>query len=65
MEVKQVVIAELSKEIARLQTARALLSGSSYGVGVPSKRRTLSAEARNKFADAQKKRWAKAKKASS
>jgi hypothetical protein len=62
MEIKQ-IIAELEKEITRLQSARALLSGSSHGVGVASKRRTLSAEARKKIADAQKKRWAKSRKA--
>ena len=62
MEIKQ-IIAEIEKEITRLQTARALLSGSSHGVGVASKRRKLSAEARKKIADAQKKRWAKARKA--
>jgi hypothetical protein len=57
------IIAELDKEITLLQTVRALLSGSSNKVRVTSKRRTLSPEARKKIADAQKKRWAKAKKA--
>jgi|HubBroStandDraft_5_1064220.scaffolds.fasta_scaffold26581_2 hypothetical protein len=62
METRQ-IIAELDKEITLLQTVRALLSGSSNKVRVTSKRRTLSPEARKKIADAQKKRWAKAKKA--
>jgi hypothetical protein len=62
METRQ-IIAELDKEITLLQTVRALLSGSSNKARVTSKRRTLSPEARKKIADAQKKRWAKAKKA--
>jgi len=62
METRQ-IIAELDKEITLLQTVRALLAGSSNKVRVTSKRRTLSPEARKKIADAQKKRWAKAKKA--
>jgi hypothetical protein len=62
METNQ-IIAELDKEIARLGEARILLSGSARGgkVAAP-KRRILSAEARKKIAEAQKKRWAKAKK---
>lgn len=62
MEIKQ-IISELDKEITRLQSVRALLSGGLSGVRIASKRRTLSVEARKKIADAQKKRWAKARKA--
>lgn len=57
------IVAELEKEIARLQQARALLLGSTNGVrSATLKRRTLSPEAREKIAEAQKRRWAKAKK---
>jgi hypothetical protein len=64
METNQ-IIAELDIEIARLREVRALLSGSADGIKskAPTKRRTLSAEARKRIAEAQKKRWAKAKKA--
>lgn len=63
METNQ-IIAELDKEIARLREARALLSGSPHAFKATTpKRRNLSAEARKKIADAQKKRWAKVKKA--
>jgi hypothetical protein len=65
MEVTE-IIAEIDKEIARLQQARELLSGG--GGGVPSpfsqrtrKKRVLSPEARERIAEAQKKRWAKQK----
>lgn len=59
----------LDEEIARLQQARALLTGhGSYpqrqaftpAVRTP-KRRTLSAKARKAIADAQRRRWAKVK----
>jgi len=63
METKQ-IIAELDKEIARLREARTLLVGSSNGTKpAPTKRAPLSAEARKRIAQAQKKRWARAKKA--
>ena len=63
METKQ-IIAELDKEIARLREVRSLLVGSANGTKPAStKRAPLSAEARKRIADAQKKRWAKAKKA--
>lgn len=61
------LVAELDKEIARLREARSLLAGNSNGFkSTGSKvtgRRTLSAEARNRIAEAQRKRWAKTKKA--
>jgi hypothetical protein len=63
METKQ-IIAEIDNEIARLREARTLLVGSSNGTKPASaKRAPLSAEARKRIAEAQKKRWAKAKKA--
>ncbi len=71
------VIAEIDKEIARLQQARDILAGSEEVVAVKRGRkpaakpaatkrpgrpvgskRVLSAEARKRIADAQKKRWA-------
>jgi hypothetical protein len=60
------IIAAIDSEIIRLQQAKALLSGfttSGNATSTP-KKRQLSAEARAKIAAAQKKRWAKAKKAS-
>lgn len=65
------ILSEIDAEIARLQRARALLAtldGASTKSGrstkkapaaaKPRKRRTLSAEARKKIADAQHRRWA-------
>jgi hypothetical protein len=69
MDINQVVV-ELDLEIARLKQVRALLAGHSKGYESASGngtkiagRRTLSLEARNRIAEAQRKRWAKAKKA--
>ena len=68
------ILAALDAEIARLQEARNALAGLSGGKrrGRPSastspnktnmKKRTLSADAREKIAAAQRKRWAKQKK---
>jgi len=58
MDTKQ-ILTELDKEIALLTQIRALLTGTKSAP----KRRPLSAEARKRIADAQRKRWAKAKKA--
>lgn len=68
------ILAEIDAEIARLQAAKALLSSES-GVGTirkpgkpavapgrTAKRRTLSAEARERIRQAQIRRWAAAKK---
>ena len=61
---RNLIIAELDRELARLREARALLSGSLNGVEKPkAKRPRLSPEARKRIAEAQKKRWAKLKKA--
>jgi hypothetical protein len=64
------IIAQLDAEISRLQQAKALLSGtttkrssSSDGASKPVVKRVLSPEARAKIAAAQKRRWAKARKA--
>jgi hypothetical protein len=68
------ILAAIDAEIARLQEARNALAGMSAAKrrGRPSasasqsktirKKRTLSAEAREKIAAAQRKRWAKQKK---
>lgn len=66
MDVKE-LIASINEEISRLQQARALLAGNDRGhtaVRSAARRRTLSAEARARIAEAQRKRWAKQKKAS-
>jgi hypothetical protein len=64
------LLSSIDAEISRLQQARALLAGS--GTGRPKKsaarpgrkkKRTMSVEARAKIAEAQRKRWAKQKKA--
>jgi hypothetical protein len=69
------ILTEIDKQIAQLQQAKALLSGSPVpkNVGRPPKvvttavvvkaRKPLSPEAKARIAAAQKKRWAKAKKA--
>jgi hypothetical protein len=66
------IVAELDAEITRLEQVKALLSNGqgSRATGVASgnvvasrRKRTLSAEARKKIAEAQRKRWAKQKKA--
>lgn len=74
------ILAQIDSEIARLTQARALLAGIGAAAAKagrivkvapakakPQKKRVLSAEARKRIADAQKKRWAavhaKAKKA--
>jgi len=64
METTQ-ILAEIDSEIRRLQNARALLAGTStkaVRTGTR-KKRHLSAEARARIAEAQRKRWAKQKKA--
>ena len=68
---KSTVLAFLDAEIERLQKARELLSGderssgrngdyrlAARGLGRVRKRRHMSAEARKKISEAQKKRWA-------
>jgi hypothetical protein len=63
----QEIIAQLDAEIARLQQLKGILSSTATKakLGRPKKaaKRTLSPEARAKIAAAQKKRWAKTKKA--
>jgi hypothetical protein len=61
----KLILDELDAEITRLQRVRDLLSGGGVGnsrVDAP-KRKPLSAAARKRIGDAQRKRWAKAKKA--
>lgn len=55
------IIASLDAEIARLRQARAVLSKLTSEAAPVRKRRKLSAAARKRIADAQRKRWAKQK----
>jgi hypothetical protein len=58
------ILSEIDSEIARLSQVRELLTGSKSGAPpVPRKRRTLSAAARKRIGDAQRRRWAAQKKA--
>jgi hypothetical protein len=60
------ILAEIDSEIRRLEEAKALLAGTSTTKAVrpgTRKKRTLSTEARARIAEAQRKRWAKQKKA--
>jgi hypothetical protein len=60
--VNEDILNALDEEIARLREARALLSGSPTTAGNPAtKRRTLSPKARRAIAEAQRRRWAKAR----
>jgi hypothetical protein len=60
----QHLLEEVEKEIARLQQVADLLrGGTSISHKQRGKRKPMSAEARAKIAAAQKKRWAKQKKA--
>jgi hypothetical protein len=62
MQTSQILV-EIDSEIRRLQEVRALLAGTSTKSTGPRKKRHLSAEARERIAAAQRKRWAKQKKA--
>jgi hypothetical protein len=63
------ILEHINDEISRLQQVKALLQGSSNGhvssngSAAPKGKRILSAEARKKIAAAQRKRWAKVRKA--
>jgi len=69
MQLKEILV-ELDREIARLQQARALLSGADSSITYPTKRKPgrpagsgkLSAESRKRIADAMKRSWALRKK---
>ena len=61
------ILSQIDSEIARLKQARALLAGIGSTVALaggktakakPGKKRVLSADARKRIADAQRKRWA-------
>jgi len=56
------LLAEVKKEISRLQQVVVLLEGSGSKRKGKGKRKPMSQEARAKIAAAQKKRWAKQKK---
>jgi hypothetical protein len=59
------LLASIDSEIARLKQARALLAGIGGGKSAPAirPRRKLSAAARKRIGDAQRKRWAAVRKA--
>jgi hypothetical protein len=59
------LLSQIEAEISRLQEVRSLLAGTSRGGWASSgkKKRIMSAEARARISAAQKKRWAKQKKA--
>lgn len=67
------LLSSIDAEIARLQQARALLAGtgtrggrvvnSSKTTSKPRRKRVMSAEARKRIGEAQRKRWAAQKKA--
>lgn len=67
------IIAQIDAEISRLQQARALLGGGTTkgkpgrpkgsANKPPHRRRVLSADARKRIADAQRRRWAERRKA--
>jgi hypothetical protein len=59
------IIAGLDEELSRLQLVRALLAGSNGHITTkrgPRKKHVMSAEARKRIGDAQRKRWATWKK---
>jgi hypothetical protein len=60
------LLSQIDSEISRLHEARNLLTGHGTGNGrvvKPRRKRVLSAEARERIAAAQRRRWAKQKKA--
>jgi hypothetical protein len=61
------LLSQIDSEISRLHEARNLLAGHNAGNGrafkPTRKKRTLSVEARARIAEAQRRRWAKQKKA--
>ena len=65
---KEEILAELDREIARLQQVRSLLAGGSFKTdgkrrpGRPAGAGTLSTESRSRIAEAMKKSWAERKK---
>jgi hypothetical protein len=56
------LLSAIDDEISRLTQARTLLAGGQNKVSRPPKPRNLSADARKRIADAQRRRWAAQKK---
>jgi hypothetical protein len=56
------LLSAIDDEISRLTQARELLAGGQNKVSHSPKRRNLSADARKRIADAQRRRWAAQKK---
>lgn len=60
----QEILVHINEEIARLEQVKALLNGGAINGAAPKTgKRILSAEARKKIAAAQRRRWAKVRKA--
>jgi hypothetical protein len=57
------LLSQIDDEISSLQQARTLLAGHNRASHAARKKRTLSADARARIAAAQRKRWAKQKRA--
>jgi hypothetical protein len=57
------LLSAIDQEIARLSQARALLAGGANHAKPGRKDRVMSAEARKRIGDAQRKRWAAQRKA--
>jgi len=57
------ILAEIDSYISQLKHARALLSGGTKKTATPAtpKKHNISADARKRIGDAQRKRWAKQK----
>jgi hypothetical protein len=67
---REEIVAAIDEEIDRLEKVRSLLQGSASSkfigtVTAAPRKRHLSADARKRIADAQKRRWAKQKKQTS
>ena len=59
MTIYNQLVNEIDDQIQRLTTARNALMGINGGDGAPRKQRVMSADARERIAGAQRKRWAK------
>jgi hypothetical protein len=57
----ETILASIDSEIAQLKQARALLSGDGARKPATPKKRKMSAAARKRIGDAQRRRWAKQK----
>jgi hypothetical protein len=60
---RQALLGAIDSELGRLQAARAILINGTTHRGTHRAKRILSADARKRISDAQKRRWAKQKRA--